>query len=75
MCLLKQPCCFSLLLQAVELFYCDFYLSWDGSAIPCALPSKFTSLEKLNIWSWLCDANVKCIGLQMIHYSKSVLRP
>lgn len=42
--------------------------------VPGELPSKFTTLEKLHIWTWFCDANVDtvCIGLQIMLYGKSV---
>ncbi len=62
--LLKQQCHFILLLQVFELFYRDSCLmdSYPSAlhhmcnAVPGALQSKFTMLEKPempNIWSWL----------------------
>ncbi len=40
-----------------DLYPSALYLKFN--AVPGALSSKFTTPEKSNIWSWLCDPNVK----------------
>jgi len=36
--------------------------------------SRFTTLEKLYEWSWLCDAHIKMFQFKIMHYCKSGLK-
>ncbi len=72
--LLKQPCCFSLLLQVFKSFYGHLNLSTPHCAVLYQVNYQVSLLsQKSNTYpAGYVDANVNtvCLSLQIMHYNK-----